>query len=120
MPPVPQAGSYTGNALRLTEQLSKRVLACIEKRLLPILACDLCQGFYNSLRRELFGFQCIYLLEDLVLRWLQDAVKAAQDNQGQHHFSVLRRAVGAAQFVGDGPDFVSKPLMAFSEHSETP
>ena len=54
------------------------------------------------------------LAQALLLGRRQHAVEAAQHGHGQHDALVLRRAVGAAQQVGDVPDEVGKLVMICS------
>ena len=55
--------------------------------------------------------RALVLGQDLRLGRREDAVKAAQDGYRQHHALVLRRAIRAAQQVGDLPDQVGEVIV---------
>jgi hypothetical protein len=59
---------------------------------------------------DAFAAQFGVALEHGFLAGRQHGVEAAQHGQRQHHALVLRRAVGAAQQIGDGPDEVGELL----------
>ena len=68
---------------------------------------------------DALGAELGMALEHGLLAGRQHGVEAAQHGERQHHALVLRRAVGTAQQVGDGPDEVGELLEA-GAHGRVP
>jgi hypothetical protein len=84
----------------------------VERRVVvEALARDLVQRGVERLARELAALVLLVRGDDLGLGPGEDAVEAPQHRHRQHHALVLRRAVRAAQQVGDLPDEVCEAVV---------
>lgn len=92
------------DVLGVAEEASKGVGTDVIERVLAVRVCGLAEQPIHGRRGHLLGLQFAASLENGILGRFQHAVEPAQDDHGEHHQAILRRAVGSPKPVSDLPD----------------
>ncbi|MNC43003.1 hypothetical protein D3C75_918420 [compost metagenome] len=93
-----------GNVGRIAQQLLKCEATGVEQLLLAVGGGDAGQRLFQCGAGDVFVFQTFFFVQNLLLVLGQHKVETAQNNQRQHHSTVLWRTIGPTKLVGDIPD----------------
>jgi len=91
--------------LGVAKQSFEGVGAGVVEGMLAFRIGGLAQQALHGRLRHLLGLQLLQLLQNGVLGRLQDTIEPAQDDHGQHHQAILRRAIRSPEPVRDLPNF---------------